>query len=63
MPRGRKTAPRRAQRELLRKADLPSVPEFDSRLISTNRAADPPAADDADPTEDAIRKMIEAAYT
>jgi hypothetical protein len=44
---------------------LPSVPEFDSRLISTNRADDPPAAaaDDADPTEDAIRKMIEAAYT
>jgi hypothetical protein len=64
MPRTRKNPQHRLHRRPLREADLPSVPELTSSLTPHNRAEEPrTVAADADPTEDAIRKMIEAAYT
>lgn len=66
MPRTRKMKRHRIHRRRLRGADLPSVPELDLTLTPARGAA---LADkqqvvaDTDLTEDAIRRIVEAAYT
>jgi hypothetical protein len=63
MPRAREKTRHRPHRRLLHEADLPSVPELNPSPAQPDRADESRTAADTDPTEDAIRKMIEAAYT
>jgi hypothetical protein len=66
MPRHRKALPRTTTRRLLKQAEPPPVPVRTSDVASSGKPpADevPSAQTEAQPLDEAIRRMIEAAYT
>jgi hypothetical protein len=66
MLQARKKTRRPIRRGALRKTDLPTVPEREPDLVPSSNEASSGKVDataEADPTEDAVRRMIEAAYT